>query len=600
MPTPINPGPLDQQQYVAYLDLSGGRNTKKDPHALDRNQLAVSDNTWMAQGNTIAKRPGTAGLAISAGQYGGGISEGAISTGSVGSAVGAKAMVEGRFFNQTALVVQGTNNQLYAAPMALPGISSGSNVWISIGRISGGTLNAAQLFDPDPTNANGPDGTLFLVDGIDTPKKWLGPGNVIAPIPTAQLPTKKGSALPITPAYVAALFGSIFYAGDPSDPNAVYVSDPFRPESFTVNMLIPTGSVTTSTYIPAWIGRGDGYQGGPITGFAVMGSAMIVYKQSSIYAMTQVGVLGDMIWGSACVSSSVGSVSPRSIVPFDTYHCFLGIDGVYMFDGQQSTKISKNNPDLFDGPTAQILDRNTAIGVRYGNKYLIFFDNGNGTGTALGYPCAGAWFDFDKPDVDGLPAVGTISGMFVGGAAPLRGPNDLGNFAWADAARDRVGTFNAVQNGQPVYSDFGVSINSTVLGKADFFSDVWGDEAPVDEKQVDSVNLLMSFPIVINGQTYTFNGTMYFDQLGVATSVGNSAALNVPGAAVVGSAVVGTAVLGVVQGTPAYQAITMFQGAPSTGRIIQFGFSEASTLPWTCLGYTEVVNRQRGVLGSSG
>lgn len=595
MPTPVNPGPLEQQQYVAYLDLSGGRNTKKDPHALDRNQLAVSDNTWMAQGNTIAKRPGSISVAISAGSFAGGPS-----AGSTGSGLGATAMVEGRFFDQTALVVQSTGNQLYAAPMGLPGVSVASNVWVSIGAISGGVLNAAQLFDPDPTNANGPDGTLFLVDGLDTPKKWLGPGNVIAPIPTNQLPTKKGSSAPITPKYVAALFGSIFYAGDPSDPNAVYVSDPFRPESFTVNMLVPTGTVTTSTYIPAWIGRGDGYQGGPVTGFATMGSAMIVYKQSAIYAMTQVGVLGDMIWGSSVVSSSVGATSPRSIVPFDTFHCFLGIDGAYMFDGQQSTKISKNNPDLFDGSTAQILDRTTSIGVRYGNKYLLFFDNGNGTGVPLGYPCAGAWFDFDKPDADGLPAVGTISGMFVGGVASLRGPKDLGNFAWADATRDLVGTFNAVAGGQPIYTDFGTNITTTVLGKADFFSDVWGDEAPVDEKQVDSVNLLMSFPIVVNGQTYTFTGTMIFDQLGVATSTGLSQPLQIPGVAIVGSAIVGTAMLGVLQGTPAYQAITMFQGAPATGKIIQFGFSESSQYPWTALGYTEVVNRQRGVLGSSG
>lgn len=599
---PFNQNPLEQQQYVAYLDLSGGRNTKKDPHALDRNQLVISDNTWMAQGNTIAKRPGNISLSgISAGTWG------TASAGATGLGVSLKAMVEGRFFNQTALVVQGQNNQLAAVPMNLPGISSGVNSWVSIGAVSGGIIQAAQLFDPGPSNPNGPDGTLFIVDGVDTPKVWLGPGNPIKPALLGPLPLKNGVNSPITPAYVATLFSSLFYAGEPTDPSCVYISDPFRPQSFTSNLVVPAPGVTqggtpitTSGYIGAYIGRGDGVNGGNITGLAALGSAMVVYKQSAIYLMTQVGILGDTVWGSSVLSSSVGMLSPRSLVAFDTFHCILGIDGAYVINANGTSKISSNNPDLFDGPTAMIADRTTAIGVRYGNRYILFFDDGGGTSTPVGHPTRAAWFDFDKTDADGLPCVGTFSAMNVNGVAPLRGPADTGNFAWVDATRDRVGVFAGVMNGVTVSSDFGAPIMVSVFAKADMFSDVWGSEAPVDIKAVDAVQMLLSFPIITSNQTYIFNGTIYYDQLNALNSVGLTTQLNFPNQSTVGTAVVGTAVVGLLTGTPAYEAIPLFQPANSSGLIVQYSFSESSIFPWTSLGFLLLVNRQLKVGSQSG
>jgi hypothetical protein len=602
---PMNPGELEPEQWVAYLDLSGGRNTKKDPHALDRNQLAASDNTWMAQGNTIAKRPGSISIPnISAGNWA------QISAGNTGLGVGFTAMVAGRFFNQTALVVQGTNNQLAAVPLALPGVSVGVNSWISLGKVSGGVIAAAQLYDPDPTSKNGPDGTLFIVDGVDTPKRWNGPGSPLTPAVVGQLPTKSdGSGNPITPAYVASLNSSLFYAGEPTDPSMVYISNPFLPEKFNQNLVNTTGAIAGPNFVGLPVGRGDGIGGGSITGLERMASAMVVYKQSAIYACVNLGLLGDLVWGASVVSSSVGCVSPRSIVAFDTFHCFLGIDGVYTFDGQYTRKISENNPDLFDGPSAQILNRTTAVGVRYGNRYLIFFDNGGGTGIALGYPNAGAWFDFGKPDNDGYPAVGTINlsnaagntNMNVGGIVPLRGPNDLGNFAWADATKDRIGEFGATVNGFPTFADFGVSFTTTLLGKADFFSDIWGQESPEDLKVVDSVHLLMSFAVyAASGQTYTFNGTVYYDQLNLLSAASASYSLPSQGIAAVGTAVVGTAILGLAIGTPAYQHIYLSQPAPASGNIVQFGFTESSIFPWTSLGFLLLINRQPRVGLQSG
>lgn len=595
---PFNAGDLPQQQWIAYLDLSGGRNTRKDPHALDRNQLATSDNTWMAQGNAIGKRPGNVSLSgVSC------IVGGVISAGATGLGVSLKAMVEGRFFGQTALVVQGQNNQVAAVPLALPAVSSGTvNNWQNIGSVSGGTIYAAQLFDPDPSNANGPDGSLFITDGIDTPKYWTGPGGTLKPVLTANLPTKNdGTGRAITPKYVATLFSSLWYAGEPTDPDMVYISDPFRPQSFTSNIVVPTGTITGSNYIGMPIGRGDGINGADITGMAPLSSTMLIYKQSAIYASAQVGMLGDMVWTSQVLSASVGMTSPRSLVAFDQFHCILGIDGVYMVNLQGTTKLTTNNPDLFDGPAALIADRTTAIGVRYGNRYILFFDDGGGAGQVpLGYCDRAVWFDFDKLDADGLPCVGTFSAMNVAGVAPLRGPFDTGNFAWANALTDLVGVFAGATSGIITSSDFGAAITATVTGKADFFADIWGDEAPADIKVVDDVQLFLSLPIITTGQVYTFNGSIFYDQLNSFLSSGSPLPLAFPAQAMVGSAIVGSSVVGLLTAQPVFQDVPLFQPANSFGAIVQFSFSESSIYPWTCLGYSLFINRQNKVGTQSG
>jgi hypothetical protein len=243
----LSQNPIRPRQYVAYLDLSGGRNTRKDPHALDRNQLATSDNTLMLQGNTIAKRPGSIFIpGISAGT----ISGGGISAGGTGFGVSLSGMVEGRFANITTLVVQ-AGNRVAMAPVQLPVVSVGIAQWISVGTISGGTMQAAQLYDPQ--NSNGPDGSLFITTGFDVPQVLTGIGQRLTPITylhANQVPTKAdGSGKPITPAYCATLFSSLFYAGEPTDPSMLYISDPFRPESFTENLEVPTGTNTGSSNI---------------------------------------------------------------------------------------------------------------------------------------------------------------------------------------------------------------------------------------------------------------------------------------------------------------------------------------------------------------
>jgi hypothetical protein len=183
--------------------------------------------------------------------------------------------------------------------------------------------------------------------------------------------------------------------------------------------------------------------------------------------------------------------------------------------------------------------------------------------------------------------------MNVGGIAPLRGPQDTGNFAWADALVDRVGLFGGIQlSGVQASSDFGGPITTTVLGKADYFGDVWTDEGVIDNKSLDKVNLLLSFPIVATGQQYTFNGSVTFDQANTYPSSATSYPLPALTTALVGSAIVGTAIVGPGTQQPAYQILALYEQSPAFGSIVQVGWSESSVYPWTSLGYTVNVNRQ--------
>lgn len=552
---------MEAEKIVPYLDLSGSLNTKKDAHALSRNQLATSINGWYAQGNTFSKRPGNVTMITGNGATGGG-----------GACAG---MASARYNSTTQLLVQSAGS-VFQAPV------SGS-AWNNIGTYAGGTIQAAQIMDPSTTQ-----NSTFIVDGVDQPRIWNGTGVMVA-CTGGTLPLNATGSAPITPAFVNTLFGSLFYAGEPTVPEAVYISDPYLPQSFTQNAL--TGSASTygvgGSYIPYFAGRGDGVNGGNITGMDPLGGTMVIYKQSAIYRFDLIGLFGDSIWSSQLISSSVGCLSPRSLVAFDTFHVILGIDGVYTVDLVNGTRrISDNIPTFFDGPTADILDRTTAVGVRYGQRYLIFYDNGNGTGTPAGHPTTGMWFDFSKPDEDGYPSTGQIQGMTVNGVAPMRGPKDTGTFAWCDGGGDRVGQFGIG------FGDFGQATTVALVGKADFYADIFKDkpEVPAVQKVVNAIRLLLSVPATATNETLTFTFFVSLDYSTVLSSVQTTQIIpGVLGGSVVGTAQVGTAIVGLAPGASAFLVSKAAISTPPIGHVVQLGFSESSVFPWTTLGYLEQV-----------
>jgi hypothetical protein len=430
--------------------------------------------------------------------------------------------------------------------------------------------------------------TLFIVDGVDTPKIWTGSGTMGTVTTTGtHCPYNHTNTAPITPKYVATAGFYLFYAGEPTEPSAVYISNPYKPQTFNLNSTTDT-SIYANPYIPYFIGWNDGISGGDITGIERLGSAMIVYKQSAIYQMAQQGLLGETVWGSQIVSASVGCLSPYSIVSFDTFHVFLGIDGVYVLDQNGTRRISDNVPTFFDGSlngtSAAILNRTTAQAVRMDTKYLIFFDNGNGTTTPAGLPTTGLWFDFAKLDEDGLPTCGQISGMFPAALVSLRGPSDDGNVAWADATQDRVGKFGLG------YSDFGNAISVYLQGRSDFFDDDTGQpQTTISYKKIKTVECLLNLPQTSAGESLTFFCITTADQSASASSVAVPRVLTVPaGASLYGTGLYGVAVYGIGTNPPQFLTSNTFAQESAYGRTLSIAYQESSIYPWSMLGY--VVN----------
>src|SRR5215469_2399593 len=91
-------------QTVLYLDLGGGLNTRLDPHALQRNELAVSQNLWPAYDQAVAKRPGSQVLVTA--------------TGAVNTVTHpTKSLLTCRFNSLTYLIHVDTSGNVSAAPV---------------------------------------------------------------------------------------------------------------------------------------------------------------------------------------------------------------------------------------------------------------------------------------------------------------------------------------------------------------------------------------------------------------------------------------------------------------------------------------------------
>jgi hypothetical protein len=156
----LNTGAPSSPGFVRYGNFTG-LNTRKDPHTLDRSELAASVNLWSAYDGALAKRPGSVAFT---------------GAGPTGAGSGGLGMVAGRFGDLTYLVVL----QVLAGVPTLYAAAAGG-AWTVIGTLSAGvtTIDAAQMYDPE----TGKD-TLFIVDGVDIPQAWQGPGTMIAPVKT--------------------------------------------------------------------------------------------------------------------------------------------------------------------------------------------------------------------------------------------------------------------------------------------------------------------------------------------------------------------------------------------------------------------------------
>jgi hypothetical protein len=125
---------------------------------------------------------------------------------------------------------------------------------------------------------------------------------------------------------------------------------------------------TLYNYFTAWSWlRSANQKGERITGIKSFKGVLYVFTPTTIRAIT-----GDDIddFAMSDVSNTVGAVSQRSIQVLGNYLIFLGVDGVYMFDGQSTPfKISQRiDPTLND---VRRVYWPQASGIAYENKYMV-------------------------------------------------------------------------------------------------------------------------------------------------------------------------------------------------------------------------------------
>lgn len=569
---------------VPFLDLGGGLDTVTDNHALTRNQLAQSVNCWHAYGRSLSKRPGSTPFVSATGATGGG----GVGTG----------CVTARFAGATYVIVQVNTSKLYAAKAT-------DTTWTLIGTMAAnaGSICAAQMYDPGSGK-----NTLFIVNGVDKPFAWQGPATTLVAASTltgAALPLNLTGTAIITPSYVTTYQNFMLYSGEATAPEAVYVSDPFKPNSFTVPASL-TKIGSDASYEPYYVGFNDGVSGGNITGLMALEEGVVIFKQAAIYSFSLTSFYGDTIFYPKLVSASVGCTSPRSIVRFDGYGAFLGIDGVYtvslnavpdMVSGAVSTYFDSS----FAGYTATITDNTTAIGVRHGGRYIVFFSSAR---TSYNND-TGMWFSFRKLDALGKPTCGEINGMQVGGAAPLRGPGDDGNFVWVDSSFDRVSKFGlGFADPVPAATGYANPITATFVGKAEFLEELFPTDGFIRPKRVNRIWLVLSlFGHLSSGQftgSLTFTGTWLGGGSSGIQSSGNTQTLPVAiGGATTWGANWGTLVWsGSSAAAEPYALIEMDTAAATIANNFQIGFSESSQNGWVVIGYMVEVVPQQPLQGS--
>jgi hypothetical protein len=545
---------ISKSKYVYYPLTDGGLVTTPDPHRVSRSQLTQSQNGWLTPNNVVSKRPaignfgggsisgtgttGSTGFSVVLPLQGcstvrfNGVSYVIVQDSAAAPSLFAFPRYSGNTnwfyiatYNAPVWVLSNSPAQLYdpvlAAPAAFFQGSPGGSVPLLWTGVTTTFLNPTVASTPTvitPTGLSGMNGiyvglivnlgqntahfepssvtvvtaTTFTVGTTTQPHAAgeLIAGNVSG---VATAPRKFTSAATITPRFTETLFSNLFYAGEPTAPTAVYTSNPYFPETFTSNYFQST--IYPGTYQPALIGHNDGVNGGDITGLRRLGDAMIVYKQSAIYRLSLTSLYGDMVWRVEIVCPSVGCTAPNSIVSFDAFHVFLGIDGVYMttgIPGEMPRKISKNIGTFFDaaackpGVAPTIQNFTTATAVRYGNMYLLFYD-GAGTGVDRGM-----WVDFANLDADGLPKCGEmIFALAIGGisgVAPMRGPADTGTPFICSRTNNLTGEFGQVG----AAGDWGNNIVELVQLVADLFEDSQNPYGVLTQNRVISVIPLLT------------------------------------------------------------------------------------------------------------
>ena len=147
--------------------------------------------------------------------------------------------------------------------------------------------------------------------------------------------------------------GRTYYSGNAETPTALFYSkDSGEKEAVPAENVILVGTDAAD----------------PITGFAIAGDYVLIFKEYSTYMLTQ-DKNGKPIL--TPISDSFGCVSDRAAVGFEGRIYFVSKDGLYAFDGSKVVPISKEIGELVKGvPKSEL--RNSVAWVEPSNRRVNF------------------------------------------------------------------------------------------------------------------------------------------------------------------------------------------------------------------------------------
>ena len=444
--------------------LDGGWSTRTFPHLLGDSELFVADNVIFPRDGIVSKRPGNV-------NYGGG-------SGATGSGSAILAMT--RFYYgtpPTGKLIVHSGSKLYQGTD-----SSGAFASIMTGLSTSNPAHFVQVYDPD-ADAGAGAVVLIVCDGARVPQLWDGTTASAVSTAAGFLP-KNPAGNPITPQFVCNWKYNLVYAGEPTDPTALYISDALRPERFSGYALTDSGGTNYQAYYPA--GRNTNL--GVITGVAQLGQALLVFYTTGIILGVNTGTYGAFEFEWYVLSATIGSPSPQSIVSFDSHIAFFGGDRFYATDSNTVVPLPDRIPSVYSSTVTstfppEMKTKNTVVGARRGQQYFASYDP-----IGLGVQSRVAVFDFQA---NGGWQYGALTGgawsrfptgMPLSCAIECRGPGDKQQFFWGSSSTDLVAQYDT-----GLFSDFGNPIACEIRAKS-FFLD-----RPIYPKTIQGMYLLSVF-----------------------------------------------------------------------------------------------------------
>lgn len=460
--------------------IDGGWSTRTYPTLLPSNYLAVADNCFSIRDGLPSKRPGN-------GYYGGS------ATGKIGS--GQPVLAMERFYYATAGVynaalVAHSGNALYRG-------NDNTGVWSAIAGAAPSTTfpaSFAAIYDPDMSS--GAADALVVCDGVNPPHLYDGTNYVAVATGAGNLPMKRDGVTPITPRFCIPWGLSLVYAGESSEPQAIYISDAMHPEKFT-GLALVVGAA--ESYYGVWpAGRTTQY--GRITGLARLGEYLLVFYERAVVAGLNTGAYGAFQFQWKVLSVGVGAAAARSIVQMDSYIVFFGGDRFYATDGQTVVPLPDELPTVYSytaksAQPPEIKDPTTLFGMRRGSAYWASYDAGSGHLERILVFDTNGW---NYGDVQGGAWWRWPTGMQLGCGVECRGGNDAKTTPayWGSSTSDVT-----AQHDVGTFDDFGAPIEIELRTKSFTF------EKPLAGKTVQAVYVILVMPNTSG--SYTVELTTY-------------------------------------------------------------------------------------------